>query len=81
MQVDLAEVAVVEQEAVAEELYRAEERLLHAEKDGIKEAYLSGVISERVMKKLLSNVDDRLFSLEKSKEKHSPSPDYVEDDV
>ena len=80
LNIHLHEIAAIEREAVAEELERAEERLLHAEKDGIKEAYLSGVISERVMKKLLSNVDDRLFSLETSKEEHPSSPDSVEDD-
>ena len=70
LKVDLDEIADREQEAVAEELDRAEERLLHAEKDGIREAYLCGIISERVMKKLLSRVDDRLFALETAREKH-----------
>ena len=64
LRVDLHEIAGIEREAVAEELDRAQERLLHAEKDGIREAYLSGIISERVMKKLLSSVDARLFDLE-----------------
>jgi CPA1 family monovalent cation:H+ antiporter len=73
LKVDLHEVAAIEQEAVAEELDRAEERLLHAEKDGIREAYLSGIISEGVMKKLLSSVDDRLFALETAAEKHPTS--------
>jgi CPA1 family monovalent cation:H+ antiporter len=71
LKADLHEVAAVEQKAVTEELHRAEERLLHAEKDGIREAYLSGIISERVMKKLLSSVDDRLFALETATEKHA----------
>lgn len=73
LKVDLHEVAAIEKEAVAEELDRAEERLLHAEKDGIREAYLSGIISEGVMKKLLSSVDDRLFALETAAEKHPTS--------
>ena len=64
LKVDLHEIAAIEREAVAEELNRAQERLLHAEKDGIREAYLSGIISEKVMKKLLSSVDARLFALE-----------------
>jgi len=73
LKIDLHEIAAIEREAVAEELDRAEERLLHAEKDGIREAYLSGIISERVMKKLLSGVDDRLFALEKGAERHPAS--------
>ncbi len=60
---DLDKVAADHQDAVAEELSRAEERLLHAEKDGIKEAYLAGIISERVMKKLLKGVDNKLHGL------------------
>jgi len=70
LKVDLHEVAAVAQKAVTEELHRAEERLLHAEKDGIREAFLSGIISERVMRKLLSGVDDKLFALETATEKH-----------
>ncbi len=69
LHVDLAEAAADHQNAVAEELHLAQERLLNAEKDGIKEAYLAGVISEKVMKKLLSRVDERLFSLEKPTKK------------
>jgi hypothetical protein len=72
LKVDLHEVAGVEQRAVTEELHRAEERLLHAEKNGVREAYLSGIISERVMKKLLSSVDDRIFVLETATEEHPP---------
>ena len=66
LHMDLEEAAAKHQSAVAEELHLAQERLLHAEKDGIKEAYLAGVISEKVMKKLLSRVDERLSSLEAS---------------
>jgi CPA1 family monovalent cation:H+ antiporter len=66
LHIDLEEAAANHQSAVAEELHLAQERLLHAEKDGIKEAYLAGVISEKVMKKLLSQVDERLSSLEAS---------------
>lgn len=80
LQLDLHEIAVGEGVAVVEELHRAEERLLHAEKDGIREAYLSGIISEKVMKRLLSNVDDRLFSLETGREKHPASTDSDDDD-
>lgn len=64
LHMDLEEAAADHQNAVAEELHLAEKRLLHAEKDGIKEAYLAGIISEKVMKKLLSQVDERLTSLE-----------------
>jgi len=60
---DLDKVVADHQDAVAEELSRAEERLLHAEKDGIKDAYLAGIISEGVMKKLLMGVDDKLHGL------------------
>jgi hypothetical protein len=67
VQVDLDRVAADHQTAVAEELYRAQERLLHAEKDGIKDAYLAGVISEKVMKSLLSRVDERLYVLDRGK--------------
>ena len=76
LQRGLDDAAANQQEAVAEELHRAEERLLHAEKDGIKDAYLSGIISEGVMKKLLSSIDDRMFSLETATEErgsHSES--------
>lgn len=73
LKADLHEVAAVEQKAVTEELHRAEERLLHAEKHGIREAYLSGIISERAMKKLLSRVDNRLFALKKVTKEH-PTP-------
>jgi CPA1 family monovalent cation:H+ antiporter len=78
LHVDLEEAAAEHQDAVAEELHLAQERLLHAEKDGIKEAYLAGVISEKVMKKLLSQVDERLFSLEKPTKKRSDSTDPKE---
>ena len=78
LHVDLAEAAADHQNAVAEELHLAQERLLHAEKDGIKEAYLAGVISEKVMKKLLSQVDERLFSLERPTKKRSDSTDPKE---
>jgi len=77
LKADLHEVSALEQKAVTEELRRGEERLLHAEKDGIREAYLSGIISERAMKKLLSRVDERLFALEKAPEEH-PAPDGKE---
>ncbi len=80
LQVDLDEAAASQQDAVAQELHRAEERLLHAEKDGIKEAYLSGIISERVMKNLLGSVDNRLFSLETASEERSTSIDSVDED-
>ncbi len=63
LHVNLAEVTAEHQDAVAEELHRAEERLLHAEKDGIKEAYLAGIISESVMKKLLNRVGEKLYTL------------------
>ena len=75
---DLEEAAAEHQNAVAEELHLAEERLLHAEKDGIKEAYLAGIISEKVMKKLLSQVDERLFFLEISTKKRGASTDPKE---
>jgi CPA1 family monovalent cation:H+ antiporter len=78
LHVDLDEVSAKHQDAVAEEFHRAEERLLNAEKDGIKEAYLTGIISEKVMKKLLSNVDDRLFALGEATEKHPTSSDFVD---
>ena len=51
------------QDAVALELLLAEERLLHAEKDGIKEAYVAGIISEPVMKKLIATVGERLHGI------------------
>jgi len=70
LKADLNEIATMERQAVAEELDRAEERLLLAEKDGIREAYLSGIISERVMKNLLKRVDSKLFDLEAAAEKH-----------
>jgi len=75
---DLEEAAAEHQNAVAEELDLAEERLLHAEKDGIKEAYLAGIISEKVMKKLLSQVDERLFFLKISTKKRGASTDPKE---
>ena len=78
LHVDLAEAAADHQNAVAEELHLAQERLLHAEKDGIKEAYLAGVISEKVMKKLLRQVDERLFSLERPTKERSDSADPKE---
>ena len=73
LKVDLHEIAAIEREAVAEELGQAEERLLQAEKDGIREAYLSGIISERVMRRLLSGVADRLFALEAAAEDNPTS--------
>ena len=73
LKIHLDEVAVIEREAVAEELDRTKERLLLAEKDGIREAYLLGVISERVMKDLLSSVHDRIFALETGAEKDPTS--------
>ena len=78
LHMDLEEAAADYQNAVAEELHLAQERLLHAEKDGIKEAYLAGIISEKVMKKLLSQVDERLFSLERPTRKRSDSTDPEE---
>ncbi|MBE9534418.1 MAG: Na+/H+ antiporter [Proteobacteria bacterium] len=75
---DLEEAAAEHQNAVAEELHLAEERLLHAEKDGIKEAYLAGIVSEKVMKKLLSQVDERLFFLKISTKKRGASTDPKE---
>ncbi len=69
LHVDLDQIATEHQDAVAEELHRAERRVLHAEKDGIKDAYLAGIISERVMKKLLSRVDEKLYGLETAIEK------------
>ena len=63
LNVDLDEVAADHQEAIAEELRLAEARLFHAEKDGIKEAYLAGIISEKIMKRLLTRVDEELFAL------------------
>ena len=73
LKVALHEIAAIEREAVAEELGQAEERLLQAEKDGIREAYLSGIISERVMRRLLSGVADRLFALEAAAEDNPTS--------
>ena len=75
---DLEEAVADHKDAVAKELHLAEERLLHTEKDGIEEAYLAGIISEEVMKKLLSKVDERLFSLETPTEKRSASTDPEE---
>jgi hypothetical protein len=75
---DLEEAAADHQNAVAEELHLAEKRLLHAEKDGIKEAYLAGIISEKVMKKLLSQVDERLTSLESPAEERVTTTDPEE---
>ena len=68
LQVDLDRVAADQQTAVAEELYRAEERLLYAEKEGIKDAYLAGIISEKVMKSLLARVNERLYGLDEGKD-------------
>jgi CPA1 family monovalent cation:H+ antiporter len=78
LHMDLEEAAAEHQNAVAEELHLAEERLLHAEKDGIREAYLAGVVSEKVMKKLLSQVDERLFLLEISTKKRGAPTDPKE---
>jgi hypothetical protein len=74
----VAEAAADHQNAVAEELHLAEERLLHAEKDGIKEVYLAGIISEKVMKKLLSQVDKKLSSVETSKKEGGATTDPKE---
>lgn len=60
---ELDEAADNHQDAVAQELQRAEERLLHAEKDGIKEAYMAGIISEPAMKKLIASVGERLHGI------------------
>jgi CPA1 family monovalent cation:H+ antiporter len=79
LHLDLDRVAADHEDAVAEELHRAEGRLLHAEKDGIKDAYLAGIISERVMKKLLSQVDEKLYGLEVAKGKHG-APNDSDDD-
>ena len=79
LHVDLDRVAAGHKDAVAAELHRAEERLLHAEKDGIKDAYLAGIISERVMKKLLSQVDEKLYGLAAATGKH-PAPNESDDD-
>jgi CPA1 family monovalent cation:H+ antiporter len=70
LEIDLTEAAASHQEAVTEELRQAEERLLHAEKDGIKEAYLTGIVSESVMKKLMRNIDERLHALESTGKDH-----------
>jgi CPA1 family monovalent cation:H+ antiporter len=78
LHMDLEKAAADHQNAVAEELHLAEERLLHAEKDGIKEAYLAGIISEKVMKKLLSQVDERLSSLETSTKEPGATTDPEE---
>jgi CPA1 family monovalent cation:H+ antiporter len=78
LHMDLEQAAADHQHAVAEELHLAEERLLHAEKDGIKEAYLAGIISERVMKKLLSQVSERLSSLETSAKERGATADPKE---
>ncbi len=75
----LDEISAEHTDAVAEELHRAEERLLYAEKDGIKEAYITGIISEEVMKKLLSRVDDRLYSLNLSLAKRVASDESDDD--
>jgi CPA1 family monovalent cation:H+ antiporter len=64
LHLDLDKMAADHQDAVAGELQSARERLLHAEKDGVKDAYLAGIISERVMKKLLSRADERLHDLD-----------------
>ena len=63
LHLDLDKMAADHEDAVAEELRSAGERLLHAEKDGVKDAYLAGIISERVFKRLLSRVDERLHDL------------------
>ena len=78
LHLDLEEAAAEHQDAITEELHLAEKRLLHAEKDGIKEAYLAGVISEKVMKKLLSQVDERLSSLETPTRERGTTPDPEE---
>jgi hypothetical protein len=75
LQVGLDDAAANQQEAVAQELHRAEKRLLQAETDGIKDAYLSGIISEDDLKKLLCSIDHRLFSLEATSEERRASSD------
>ena len=75
---DLEKAAADHQNAVTEELYLAEERLLHAEKNEIKEDYLSGIISEKVMKKLLSQVYKKLSSVEASTKEGGATTDPKE---
>jgi CPA1 family monovalent cation:H+ antiporter len=77
---DLDDSAARQQWAVAEELHQAKKRLVDAEKDGIKEAYLTGIISDKIMKKLLAKADNLLFSLEKDREKHSASIESADQD-
>ena len=60
---DLEQVALEEEDAVHEELRLAEQRLFHAEKDGVKDAYLAGLVSERIMKLLIRRIDEKLFAL------------------
>jgi hypothetical protein len=78
LHMDLEKAAADHQNALAEELYLAEERLLHAEKNGIKEAYLAGIILEKVMKKLLSQVDKKLSSVETSTKEGGATTDPKE---
>ena len=75
LQMGLDDAAANQQEAVAQELHHAVKRLFQAEKDGIKDAYLSGIISEDVMKKLLGGIDHRLLSLEATSEERRASFD------
>jgi CPA1 family monovalent cation:H+ antiporter len=77
---DLEGVSADHREAFAEELRRAEERLLHAEKDGIKDAYLAGIVSERVMKRLMSNIDEKLHGLDAQTDEGSAAAEPGADD-
>ncbi|UCG12529.1 MAG: Na+/H+ antiporter [Deltaproteobacteria bacterium] len=76
---DIANVVDNYQNAVADELHRAEERLLHTEKDGIKEAYLAGIVSEPVMKTLISRVDEKLYRLTSAGQRRSKETEAVND--
>ena len=75
---DLEKATADHQNALAEELHLAEERLLHAEKNGIKKAYLARIILEKVMKKLLSQVDEKLSSVETSTKERGVATDPKE---
>ena len=75
---DLEKATADHQNALAEELHLAEERLLHAKKDGIKKAYLARIILEKVMKKLLSQVDEKLSSVETSTKERGVATDPKE---
>jgi CPA1 family monovalent cation:H+ antiporter len=47
-----------------QERIAARKRLIHAEKDGLKEAFLDGLISEEVFRELVRDVDTRFVTLE-----------------